>query len=58
MELIDAYTSPRGKPAVPPALLAMVTLMQCYKGLSDVDAVDAAENDRRWKLVLGTLGQD
>lgn len=57
-ELIAAYKTPRcGKTPVPPALLAMVTLMQCYKGLSDVDAVDAAENDRRWKLVLGTLGQ-
>jgi len=58
-ELIAAYSPRRrGRPPVPPALLAMVTLLQCYKGLSDVDAVDAAENDRRWKLVLGTLGQE
>jgi hypothetical protein len=36
----------------------MVMLLQKYDGLSDADAVDAAENDRRWQLVLGTLGQD
>ena len=39
-------------------MLAMVTLLQRYDGLSDADAVDAAENDRRWQLVLGTLGKD
>lgn len=32
-------------------------LLQRYEGLSDA-AVDAAENDRRWQLVLGTLGRD
>lgn len=36
----------------------MVMLLQRYDGLSDADAVDAAENDRRWQLVLGTLGGD
>ncbi|MCR9075564.1 MAG: transposase, partial [bacterium] len=36
----------------------MVCLLQRYDGLSDADAVDSAENDRRWQLVLGTLGRD
>jgi hypothetical protein len=36
----------------------MALLLQRYDGLSDADAVDAAENDRRWQLVLGTLGQE
>src|SRR5713226_4943112 len=55
--LIQSY-QPRGQDPCPPALLAMVMLLQRYEGLSDADAVDAAENDRRWQLVLGTLGQE
>jgi len=56
-ELIASY-QPRGQDPCPPALLAMVMLLQRYEGLSDARAVDAAENDRRWQLVLGTLGED
>jgi len=56
-QLIECY-APRGQAPCPPALLAMVMLLQRYDGLSDADAVDAAENDRRWQLVLGTLGND
>lgn len=55
--LIEAYR-PRGQDPCPPALLAMVVLLQRYEGISDADAVDAAENDRRWQLVLGTLGSE
>lgn len=56
-ELIASY-APRGQAPCPPALLAMVMLLQRYDCVSDADAVDAAENDRRWQLVLGTLGRD
>lgn len=56
-ELARSY-DPRGQQPCPPALLAMVNLLQRYEGLSDADAVEAAENDRRWQLVLGTLGHD
>jgi hypothetical protein len=55
--LIDSY-EPRGQDPCPPAMLAMVLLLQRHEGLSDAAAVDAAENDRRWQLVLGTLGRD
>jgi hypothetical protein len=55
-ELMAAY-QPRGQEPVPPALLAMVLLLQAHKGLGDADAVDEAEMDQRWQLVLGTLGQ-
>lgn len=55
--LLESY-QPRGQDPCPPALLAMVMLLQRYEGLSDADAVEAAENDRRWQLILGTLGQD
>lgn len=56
-ELLESY-KPRGQDPCPPAMLAMANLLQRYDKLSDADAVDAAENDRRWQLVLGTLGQD
>lgn len=56
-ELAASY-APRGQDPCPPALLAMVMLLQRYEGLSDADAVEAAEHDRRWQLVLGTLDAD
>jgi hypothetical protein len=56
-ELAKSY-QPRGQEPCPPALLAMVNLLQRYDGLSDADAVEAAENDRRWQLVLGCLDEE
>jgi hypothetical protein len=56
-ELASAY-APRGQEPVAPALLAMATLLQAYTGVSDAEAVEAAEMDRRWQLVLGTLGTE
>lgn len=53
-ELEKSY-APRGQDPCPPALLAMVNLLQRYDGVSDADAVEAVENDRRWQLVLGCL---
>lgn len=55
--LIESY-QPRGQDPCPPAQLAMAMLLQRYESQSDAGAVDAAENDRRWQLVLGTLGRD
>lgn len=58
-ELIGMYPDrKRGKAAIPPALLAMVTLLQAALGMSDEDAVECAAMDRRWQMVLGTLGQE
>jgi hypothetical protein len=45
-----------GKPPVPPALLAMVTLLQAYLGISDAEAVELSVVDLRWQLVLDCLG--
>jgi len=56
-KLIASY-APRGQEPCPAAMMAMVMLLQRYDGLSDADAVDAAENDRRWQLVLGILGTE
>jgi hypothetical protein len=55
-ELEKAYGTPRGTEPKPPALLAMVTLLQAYDRVGDAEAVETAEMDRRWQLVLGCLG--
>ena len=57
-ELTKAYKTPRGTPPLPPALLAMVTLLQAYDQVGDADAVVTASMDKRWQLVLGTLGDE
>jgi hypothetical protein len=44
-----------GKPPVPPALLAMVTLLQAYLQVSDAEAVELSVMERRWQLVLDCL---
>src|SRR5262249_4143035 len=48
----------RGEEPVPPALLAMATLLQAYEGLSDEDTVETSLDSRRWQMLLGTLGSD
>jgi hypothetical protein len=45
----------KGQPPVPPALLALVTILQAYTGASDAEAVEAAVMDRRWQLALDCL---
>lgn len=57
-ELEAAYKKARGTEPLPPALLAMVTLLQAYDQVSDADAVVTAQMDKRWQLVLGCLGAD
>jgi hypothetical protein len=47
--------SPKGQPAVPPAQLALVTVLQVYTGTSDDEAIEALIMDRRWQLVLDCL---
>jgi Transposase DDE domain/Transposase domain (DUF772) len=54
-ELAAVY-QPRGTAPVPPARLAMVTLLQAYDQVGDADAVVTAQMDKRWQLVLGCLG--
>jgi len=55
-ELATLYDDrPKGQPPVPPALLALVTLLQAYTGVGDAEAVEAAVMDRRWQLVLDCL---
>jgi hypothetical protein len=58
-ELIDMYRQTgAGKPPVPPALLAMATLLQAYTGVSDQEAVELTLDSKRWQLVLDGLGSE
>jgi hypothetical protein len=47
-----------GKDPTPPALLAMVVLLQSYQGTSDAEAVDLTVMDVRWQMSLDRLGSD
>ncbi|MEH2092309.1 IS1182 family transposase [Nostoc sp.] len=40
---------------VPPAQLALFIILQAYTGVSDDEAIEAIEMDRRWQLVLDCL---
>jgi hypothetical protein len=40
---------------VPPAQLALATILQAYTGVSDDEAIEAMAMDRRWQLVLDYL---
>src|SRR2546430_17700706 len=52
-ELAEAYVdSPKGQPPVPPARLALATIVQAYAGVSDDEVIEATVMDRRWQLVL------
>ena len=55
-ELATLYhDSSRGQPPVPPALLALATILQAYTGASDDEVIEASLMDRRWQLVLDCL---
>jgi Transposase DDE domain/Transposase domain (DUF772) len=55
-ELAAAYQqSPKGQPPVPPAQLALATILQAYTGASDDEVVEACVMDRRWQVVLDCL---
>jgi hypothetical protein len=56
-ELESMYrASGAGAALVPPALLAMATLLQGYLGSSDAEAVELTVVDLRWQMVLDRLG--
>jgi IS5 family transposase len=47
--------SPFGQPPVPPAQLALATILQAYTKVSDDEVIEATVMDRRWQLVLDGL---
>ena len=55
-ELAGLYgQSVKGQPPVPPAQLALATILQAYTGVSDDEVIEATVMDRRWQLVLDCL---
>jgi transposase len=55
-ELAQLYAdAPRGQPPVPPAQLALATILQAYTGASDDEVIEACVMDRRWQVVLDCL---
>ena len=58
-ELAETYADrPKGQPPVPPAQLALATILQAYTGVSDDEVIEATVMDRRWQLVLDCLDAD
>jgi Transposase DDE domain/Transposase domain (DUF772) len=45
----------QGHPPVPPAQLALATLLQAYTQVADDEVIEATTMDRRWQLVLDCL---
>jgi transposase len=55
-ELATLYKdSPLGQPPIPPAQLALATILQAYMRVSDDEVIEATVMDRRWQLVLDCL---
>lgn len=49
----DLFRSDRGRPSVPPEVMASVIVLQTLHGLSDREAADAVTFDLRWKAACG-----
>jgi IS5 family transposase len=49
----DLFPSRRGRPSVPPEVVATVLVLQALHGLSDREAVEALTFDLRWKAACG-----
>src|SRR5438270_10036610 len=55
-ELGTSYKdSPFGQEPVPPAQLALATILQAYTGVSDDEVLELTTMDRRWQVVLDCL---
>ncbi len=49
----DLFPSGRGRPSIPPEVIASVLVLQSLCGYSDREAVDALTFDLRWKAACG-----
>src|SRR5207244_7709383 len=58
-EVAQVYVdSPKGQPPVPPAQLALATVLQAYAGVAADEVVEATVMGRRWQLVLDCTEAD
>jgi hypothetical protein len=51
-DFAECYSAGRGRPSIPPSLLARVLLLQHRTGASDEAAMEAVAWDLRWKVAL------
>ena len=51
-DFAECYSERRGRPSIPPSLLAKVLLLAYRDGLSDERAMEAVRFDLRWKVAL------
>ncbi len=49
----DLFPSGRGRPSIPPEVIASVLVLQTLHGLPDREAVEALTFDLRWKAACG-----
>jgi IS5 family transposase len=54
----DLFPTNRGRPSVPPEVVATVLVLQALHGLSDREAVEALTFDLRWKAACGLAVTD
>jgi transposase len=52
-DFADCYSERRGRPSIPPSILAKILLLEYRCGLSDRQAMEAVRFDLRWKVALG-----
>ena len=52
-DFADCYSADRGRPSIPPSLLAKVLLLEYRTGCSDEQAMESIAWDLRWKIALG-----
>src|SRR5215831_8399019 len=58
-ELATLYKeSAQGYPPVPPAQLALATILQAYTRVSDDEVIEVTTMDRRWQMVLDGLDSE
>ncbi len=58
-ELIEMYRQTgAGKTPLPPARLALATLLQVYSQVADHEAVELTVDSKRWQMVLDCLGAE
>ena len=51
-DFAECYSESRGRPSIPPSVLAKVLLLAFRDGLSDERAMEAVRFDLRWKIAL------
>lgn len=52
-DFAECYSVGRGRPSIPPSLLAKVLLLEYRTGCSDEQAMESIAWDLRWKIALG-----